>query len=66
MSIENKASEKVSAKVKAKLVLKDYLEAFTLEKDCADFSKLKRTEPDKVKEQIAKIMERMNKALVIK
>ena len=64
--IVNNAGEKVSAKVKAKLVLKDYLEKFNLENDCVDFANLKKTEPDKVKEQIGKIVERMNKALVIK
>ena len=64
--IVDKNGKKVSAKVKAKLVLKEYLDKFSLENDCADFVELKRTEPDKVKEQIAKIVERMNKALVIK
>lgn len=62
----NNDGVKVSAKIKAKLVLKEYLEAFDLEKGCSDFANMKKTEPDKVKDQIAKIVERMNKALVIK
>ena len=62
----NNDGVKVSAKIKAKLVLKDYLEAFDLERDCPDFANMKKTEPDKVRDQIAKIVERMNKALVIK
>lgn len=64
--IKNLAGEKISAKVKAKLVLKEYLTAFDLEKHCPDFADMKKTEPDKVREQIGKIVERMNKALVIK
>jgi len=64
--IVNNAGEKVSAKIKAKLVLKEYLDKFNLEKDCTDFTNLKKTEPTKVQDQIVKIVERMNKALVIK
>ena len=64
--IVNNAGEKVSAKIKAKLVLKEYLDKFNLEKDCADFANLKKTEPAKVQDQIVKIVERMNKALVVK
>ena len=62
----NNEGVKVSAKIKAKLVLKEYLDRFNLEKDCSDFSIMKKTEPDKVKDQISKIVERMAKALVIK
>ena len=64
--IVNNTGEKVSAKIKAKLVLKEYLDKFNLEKDCVDFANLKKTEPAKVQDQIVKIVERMNKALVIK
>lgn len=64
--IVNDDRVKVSAKVKAKLVLKEYLEKFDLEKDCTDFANLKKTEPGKIKDQISKIMERMNKVLVVK
>ena len=53
-------------KLRTKLVLKEYLDKFNIEKDCADFANLKKTEPAKVQDQIVKIVERMNKALVIK
>lgn len=64
--IKDKNGVKVSAKIKAKLLLAEYIAKFALAKDCEDFSELKRSEPDKIKEQLAKILERVNKSLVIK
>jgi coenzyme F420-reducing hydrogenase delta subunit len=66
MAIKSREGVTVSAKVKAKLVLKDYIDKFDLEKDCFDFSEFKGAQAGKVKEQIDKIIERMQKALVIK
>jgi len=64
--IKNSEGVKVSAKIKAKLLLAEYLKKFSVEGECDDFDELKRTEPLKIKEQADKIIERMNKALVIK
>jgi len=66
MAIKTREGAAVSAKVKAKLVLKEYIESFDLEKHCWDFSEFKGAQASKVKEQIDKIIERMQKALVIK
>jgi hypothetical protein len=63
--ISNKAGEKVSAKVKAKLVLKDYVDAFNLKEQLSSES-LKDKELEKIQEQVVKVVERMNKALIIK
>ena len=64
--IQNEQHERVSAKVKAKLVLKAYLEAFNLTEDCEDYDELKRTEPAKVQAFVDKLLEGLYKKLVVK
>ncbi len=63
--IVNSNGERVSAKVKAKLVLTDYVKAFDL-KSVTSNEKLTDKELERIQEQVTKIVERMNKALVIK
>lgn len=63
--IVNSNGERVSAKVKAKLVLTDYVKAFDL-KSATSNEKLTDKELERIQEQVTKIVERMNKALVIK
>ena len=63
--IKNEKGEKVSAKIKAKLVLTDYIKAFDLKNELANEA-LKDKEIEKIQEQVVKIVERMNKALIIK
>jgi len=63
--IANSNGERVSAKMKAKLVLIDYVKAFDL-KSVTSNEKLTDKELERIQEQVTKIVERMNKALVIK
>ena len=63
--IVNSNGERVSAKIKAKLVLIDYVKAFDL-KSATNNEKLTDKELERIQEQVTKIVERMNKALVIK
>ena len=63
--IANSNGERVSAKMKAKLVLTDYVKAFDL-KSVTSNEKLTDKELERIQEQVTKIVERMNKALVIK
>lgn len=63
--IANSNGERVSAKIKAKLVLTDYVKAFDL-KSATNNEKLTDKELERIQEQVTKIVERMNKALVIK
>jgi len=63
--IANSNGERVSAKMKAKLVLIDYVKAFDL-KSATNNEKLTDKELERIQEQVTKIVERMNKALVIK
>jgi len=63
--IANSNGERVSAKIKAKLVLIDYVKAFDL-KSVTSNEKLTDKELERIQEQVTKIVERMNKALVIK
>jgi|ADurb_Total_1113_FD_contig_21_3096113_length_218_multi_4_in_0_out_0_1 hypothetical protein len=63
--IVNSNGERVSAKIKAKLVLTDYVKAFDL-KSATNNEKLTDKELERIQEQVTKIVERMNKALVIK
>jgi hypothetical protein len=63
--IVNSNGERVSAKMKAKLVLTDYVKAFDL-KSVTSNEKLTDKELERIQEQVTKIVERMNKALVIK
>ncbi len=63
--IVNSNGERVSAKIKAKLVLTDYVKAFDL-KSVTSNEKLTDKELERIQEQVTKIVERMNKALVIK
>lgn len=63
--IANSNGERVSAKIKAKLVLTDYVKAFDL-KSVTSNEKLTDKELERIQEQVTKIVERMNKALVIK
>lgn len=63
--IVNSNGERVSAKIKAKLVLTDYVKSFDL-KSVTSSEKLTDKELERIQEQVTKIVERMNKALVIK
>jgi hypothetical protein len=64
--IKNKIGEKVSAKVKAKLSLKEYLDSFSIKIHSFDGETLKDKEIEKINEQVVKIKERLNRALIIK
>jgi hypothetical protein len=64
--LKDAEGNKVTAKNKAKLVLQDYISKFSLEEHCEDYDDMKRTEPTKVQAQLDKIIERLNKVLVIK
>lgn len=57
---------KVSATIKAKILLKKYLSEFNLTVVDSFHSSMTNKESDKVQEQVDKLIERMSKALKIK
>ena len=63
--LTDQTGAKVTAKNKAKIVLKEHLNKFLLE-ECSGYDDFSKGEVVKVNEQIVKIMERVDKVLTVK
>ena len=57
--------KKVTAKNKAKIIIKEHLKKFKMD-ECSGFADFSKGEVVKVQEQFDKIMERINKILEMK
>lgn len=64
--IVGKNGEKVSAKVKVKILLQTYFSNFSLEKDCFCQEKLTEKEKNNIIDQFNKLKERIERQLLIK
>lgn len=64
--ITDRSGNKITAQVRAKIILQEYLDNFDLSEHDYEFDNLVRTEPDKVQGFVEKLIQRMSKALVVK
>lgn len=64
--ITDRSGNKITAQVRAKIVLQEYLEKFDLAIHDDEFDDLVRTEPAKIQGFVEKLIQRMQKALVVK